>query len=165
MATDWFESNRNDNNIVYIIKIIKKYIIFYLGHIICVAWFPIGKTVVTIWVVVTCCGTNGDVGGTPFTAKIKWTNTNTNMNKSKLLIISIALYLVHMMAELMEEEQIHKLVVVRLYSFSRAKTLKYSNMKNWKINVFDMLLLLEKLVFNFSHISIITIFIFEKQEQ
>lgn len=41
----------------------------YLGHIICVGWFPIGKTVVTIWVVVACCGTNGLDGGTPPTAK------------------------------------------------------------------------------------------------
>lgn len=39
-----------------------------LGHIICVGWFPIGKTVVTIWVVVVCCGTNGLDAGTPPTA-------------------------------------------------------------------------------------------------
>lgn len=34
----------------------------------CVGWFPIGKTVVTIWVVVVCCWTNGLDGGTPPTA-------------------------------------------------------------------------------------------------
>lgn len=39
-----------------------------LGHIMCVGWFPIGKTVVTMWVVVACCGTNGLDGGTPPTA-------------------------------------------------------------------------------------------------
>lgn len=43
-------------------------IIIYLGHIIWVAQLPIGNTVVTMWVVVACCGTNGLDGGTPPTA-------------------------------------------------------------------------------------------------
>lgn len=40
----------------------------HLGQIMCVGWFPMGKTVVTMWVVVACCGTNGLDGGTPPTA-------------------------------------------------------------------------------------------------
>lgn len=40
----------------------------HLGQIIWVEWFPIGKTVVTIWVVVAWGGTNGLDGGTPLTA-------------------------------------------------------------------------------------------------
>lgn len=48
---------------------IHKTAVTYLGHIICVGWLPIGNTVVTIWVVVVCCGTNGLDGGTPPTAE------------------------------------------------------------------------------------------------
>lgn len=39
-----------------------------LGHIMCVDCGPIGTTVVTIRVVLTCCGVNGLDGWTPPTA-------------------------------------------------------------------------------------------------
>lgn len=59
--------------------------ITHLGHIMCVGWFPIGKTVVTIWVVVCCCGTNGLDGGTPPVADFQNTNVSNYINNEMKL--------------------------------------------------------------------------------
>lgn len=102
-------------------------IIIHLGHIICVAQLPIGKTVVTMWVVAACCGTNGL--GTPPTA-----NYEIETDFDQILIVSSikyswwrkhCWYLAHNLVELMVVGQSHmQVAVLRFCSSSFSNRMK-----------------------------------------